>query len=163
MVIGSKHLLLAWALGASAAVLAAEHQHHQHQHQHQQHQQQVGESLSLDHGKQWPTDQPLRDGMAAMRQSLAAQLPAINAGKLDKPGYAKLGQQIEAQVGKIVANCKLDPRTDAMLHPLLADLLSGAAAMQGKGGNAAAGAQQVVKALNNYGRYFQHPGWQPLP
>lgn len=150
-------LLLALGSGMPAA-MAAEHQHHQHH----QHQQEAGSTLSLDNGKQWATDQPLREGMAAMRQLLAPQLPAINAGKLDKAGYAKLGQQIEAQVGKIVANCKLDQRTDAMLHPLLADLLSGAAAMQGKGGSAAAGAQQAVKALNNYGRYFQHPGWQAL-
>lgn len=158
MEIGYKHFLLAVALsGWMQAAHAAEHQHHQHHHQPQQ------ATLSLDNGKQWATDQPLRDGMATMRQSLAAQLPAIGAGKLDRAGYATLGQQIEAQVGKIVASCKLDPRADAMLHPLLADLLSGAAAMQGKGGSAAAGAQQAVAALNNYGRYFQHPGWQALP
>lgn len=149
--------LLLLALNSSMPVAMAE-EHHQHHHQ-----QDAGRTLSLDNGKQWPTDQPLREGMTAMRQSLAPHMSAIAAGKLDKASYPKLGQQIEAQVGKIVANCKLDQRSDAMLHPLLADLLSGAAAMQGKGGNAAAGAQQAVKALNNYGRYFQHPGWQPLP
>jgi hypothetical protein len=26
----------------------------------------------------------------------------------------------------------------------------------------AAGAAQTVGAVNQYGRYFQHPGWKPL-
>ena len=151
-------LLLA---GAVPQLQAADHSHHQH-HQHQ-HQQQTG-TLVLDNGKQWPTDQVLRDGMAQLRQLLAAQLPAIRNGSLDKAASARLGQQVEQQLGQVVAKCKLDARTDAMLHPVLAEMLAGAAAMQGKGGGTpAAGAQQVVKGLNNYGQYFQHPGWQPLP
>ena len=30
-------------------------------------------------------------------------------------------------------------------------------------GKPAAGAHRIVTALNQYGRHFEHPGWQPLP
>jgi len=90
-------LLLA---GAVPQLQAADHSHHQHH----QHQQQTGK-LVLDNGKQWPTDQVLRDGMAQLRQLLAAQLPAIRNGSLDKAASARLGQQVEQQLGQVVAKC----------------------------------------------------------
>jgi hypothetical protein len=40
---------------------------------------------------------------------------------------------------------------------------TGADAMQGKSKTTpAAGAAQTVGAVNQYGRYFQHPGWKPI-
>ncbi len=48
-----------------------------------------------------------------------------------------------------------------MLHVLLADLMAGAEAMEGKTGRPRReGALQVLQALDAYGRYFQHAGWQ---
>jgi hypothetical protein len=48
----------------------------------------------------------------------------------------------------------------AALHA--ADAL-GADAMQGKSKTKpAAGAVQAVRAVNQYGKYFDHPGWKPL-
>ncbi len=62
----------------------------------------------------------------------------------------------------MVQNCKLDQKTDAMLHLVLADILSGVEAMQGKERQVARsdGARKVAAALENYGQYFDHPGWQ---
>lgn len=120
-------------------------------------------TLTLDAGKKWNTDQPLRDGMLQIRALLAPRIADIHSGKLGAAAYRQLGAAIAKQVGGIVADCKLEPKADAMLHPLIGELLAGADAMQGKGGlEPAAGAHKAVMALNDYGRYFNHPGWQGL-
>lgn len=119
-------------------------------------------TLQLDHGKKWATDEPLRKGMNEIRALIAANSAAIHAGKLAASQYAALGSQIEERVAYIVGNCKLGPAADANLHLVVADLIAGADAMQGKAGAASprAGASKVVGALDAYGRYFDHPGWR---
>ena len=118
--------------------------------------------LQLDHGKKWATDEPLRKGMNEIRGLIATNSEAIHAGKLAASQYAVLGSQIEGRVAYIVGNCKLGPAADENLHLIVADLIAGADAMQGKGGTASprAGASKVVGALDAYGRYFDHPGWR---
>ena len=120
--------------------------------------------LALDHGKKWPTDAALRGGMGNIRALLVPQLPAIHAAKLAPAQYAELAGNVEAQVGHIVANCKLEPNADAMLHLVIADLAAGADAMAGKNPSMRPkqGAATVVAALNNYGRYFNDPGFKPV-
>ncbi len=147
-------VVAAFALGASAAASAA----YPHQHG-------TGEpaELVLDHGKQWPTDEPLRKGMTEIRAALAAKHEAIHEGTLSPADYEALGAAVETQVATIVAQCKLEPAADANLHLIVAELLAGADAMQGKSKTTpAAGAAQAVRAVNQYGRYFNHPGWKPL-
>ncbi len=131
---------------------------------HQQHQPADHMQLTLDHGRKWATDKPLRDGMVQIRASMADSLQQIHQGKLSAEQYRSLGATIQQQVSTIIAQCNLEPRADAMLHIVLADLLAGADAMQGKGGTEpAAGAERVITALNAYGNYFNHPGWRSLP
>lgn len=145
---------LVLALATSKAGVAADaHQHAAGEH---------GELL-LDHGHKWPTDAPLRQGMAAIRAALAARHDAIHQGSLAAADFQALASELETQVAGIVANCRLEPAADANLHLVIARLLAGAAAMQGRSGTApAAGAVQAIEAINDYGRYFDHPGWQPL-
>lgn len=119
--------------------------------------------LQLNNGEKWTTDEALRSNMGTMRAMLGDHLEAIHRGKLTQNEYKQIGARIEQHVGKIVAECKLEPKADAMLHIVVADLTAGADAMQGKTKTApSAGAHKVVEALNAYGMYFQHPGWQPL-
>lgn len=150
--------LLAGALTCSlatsvAAVAADTHQHAASEHA----------GLALDHGHKWATDAPLRQAMTAIRTALAARHEAIHHGSLSAADFQALGSELEAQVASIVANCRLEPAADANLHLIIARLLAGAAAMQGHSGTTpAAGAVQAIEAVNDYGRYFDHPGWQPL-
>jgi hypothetical protein len=119
--------------------------------------------LALDHGRKWATDEPLRQGMNEIRALVAAKLEAIHTGKMSAGDYTALGAAVEQKVGTIVATCKLPPEADAMLHLIVADMLAGTEAMQGKSKDKPlAGAHKVVTAANNYGRYFDHPGWKPL-
>jgi hypothetical protein len=120
--------------------------------------------LSLDQGRKWATDAPLREGMARIRGLLAPQLVAAHAGKLDEAGYRELATQVEAQVGAIVAQCKLEPRADAMLHLVIAELGEGSDAMAGKQAKLRPeqGLLKAAQAVNAYGSHFAHPGFKPL-
>jgi hypothetical protein len=119
--------------------------------------------LALDHGRKWATDEPLRRHMSSIRQLVEPRLAPIHAGTLAAADYRALGAAIEGEVAGIVAECKLAPDADAMLHLIVADLVAGADVMQGKAaGKPAAGAHTVVTAANAYGRYFDHAGWKPL-
>ncbi len=154
-----KHTTMLAGLVALAVALpvAAVEDHSQHQ---------AGEhaQLSLDHGRKWATDQPLRDGMSQIRASMASQLEPIHRDEMTPEQYRALGASIQQQVATIITQCKLEPQADVMLHIILADLLAGADAMQGKGHmSSAAGAHKVVESLNAYGEYFNHKGWRSLP
>lgn len=120
--------------------------------------------LALDHGKKWSTDAPLRDGMTKIRALVEPKLDAAHAGRITPAQYKEIAAGVEAQVASIVANCKLAPEADAMLHLVVADLVHGADVMAGKEPKAKPlqGFGVTVAALNNYGRYFDHPGFKPI-
>jgi hypothetical protein len=119
-------------------------------------------ALTLNQGKRWVTDAPLRQHMGDIRALVSDQLEPIHGGTLSPADYQALGAAIEGKVGAIVTDCKLPPDADAMLHLIVADLLAGADVMQGKAaGDAAEAAHKVVVAINNYGKYFDHPGFVP--
>lgn len=113
--------------------------------------------------KRWTTDAPLRDGITAIRAALEPQLKDARQGKLAPAQYQALAQQTEAQVGHIVANCKLPEDADAALHGILAQIGEGTDAMAGKSRlSPREGVMKVAAALDTYGRRFDHPGWKPL-
>ncbi len=150
------HTVAIFLAVAGGSVLAADHRHADHGHQ-------SPAKLQLDQGKKWPTDEVLRNGMNALRNGFAERIEAVREGTLAAAQYKALGADVQTEVANIVANCKLEPKADAMLHIVIADLLSAADVMQGKTkGSPAAAAQQAVNALNGYGRYFDHPQWKPL-
>lgn len=146
---------LALGLLATGAI-AAEQNAHQHGADTAQ--------LSLDHGKKWATDEPLRKGMGNIRAEMESSLPEIHAGKLSAIRYNDLAAKLNTEVGSIVAQCKLEPKADAQLHLVVADLLNGAEAMQGKIKKVTrqGGAVKVLGALEKYATYFDHPNWQPI-
>lgn len=116
--------------------------------------------LTLNNGKKWDTDANLRLGMSRIRDALSAELPAIHSGKATTEQYRALAQKTNDQIAFMVKNCKLDPKVDAMLHLVLADIIAGADAMMARdGSDARKGAEKIASALDNYGAYFAHPGW----
>ena len=145
------------ALGLVATgVSAAEHSAHQHGADAAQ--------LALDNGKKWAYDEPLRKGMGAIRAELDTSLHAIHEGKLTAARYNALATKVTAEVGNMVAQCKLEPKADAQLHFVIAELLHGADVMQGKVKKVSRqmGAVTVLGALEKYAAYFDHPNWQPI-
>lgn len=120
--------------------------------------------LQLNAGKKWETDAHLRKAISDIRQSMAASLEAIHKNRLPSKAYSGLAHKVEGAVGEIVANCKLEPKADAQLHIIVADLLAGAEQMAGKSKKAkpADGAVRVIAALDNYGKYFNDPGFKSI-
>ncbi|MBI5626024.1 MAG: hypothetical protein HY935_02300 [Nitrosomonadales bacterium] len=141
-------------MGANAA-LAEEHNHDAHAH----HAVETAQ-LTLNNGKKWETDENLRLGMTRIRDALSAELPAIHSGKATAEQYQALARKTNDQIAFMVKKCKLEPKTDEMLHIVLTDIMAGADAMSGKDINEALkGAEKIAAALDNYGTYFAHPGW----
>lgn len=121
-------------------------------------------TLRLDHGRKWATDAPLRQGMTRIRALVAPQLDAAHAGRMAPADYAALAKKIDGEVAGIVADCKLPPDADGVLHVVLGELMAGTGTMAGStaGARPQDGLVQVVAAVNTYGRYFAHPGWKPI-
>ena len=109
--------------------------------------------LVLNQGQKWPTDAPLRQGMENIRAALGGGMK-----------YAALAKKVNAEVAGIVQNCKLEPEADAQLHLVIADILAGVEAMEGKvkGEPRREGAEKIARALQAYGEHFDHAGWKPL-
>lgn len=120
--------------------------------------------LSLDQGRKWATDAPLRKGMDRIRSLVEPQLAAAHAGKLSPTQYAALANQVEIEIGGIVANCKLEPKADEVLHVLIGEIGAGTDAMAGKAvqQRPEQGLVQVAKAVNAYATHFNHPGFTPI-
>ena len=148
------------ALAAGAATLAAAPA----QAQTHGHEASAPTRLSLNQGRKWATDAPLRDGMGRIRALVEPQLAAAHAGKLGAAQYAALAGRIETEVGGIVANCKLEPEADAVLHVVIGEIVAGTDAMAGKTApqRPAQGLVQVAKAVNDYAGHFDHPGFKPI-
>lgn len=151
-------ILLTAMLGLAAASQAAT-QHEDHAAHGQ-----GAVTLQLNAGKKWETDAPLRQSMEKIRQTMEAALHDIHENRLAAAGYGKLAQQVEHEVGAIVSNCKLEPKADAQLHLIVADLLAGAEQMAGKVKKTKrqSGTVKVIGALDNYAKYFDDASFRPI-
>jgi hypothetical protein len=109
--------------------------------------------LVLNQGQKWPTDAPLRQGMENIRNALGSRMK-----------YQALAPKVAAEVAGIVQNCKLEPEADAQLHIVIAEIMAGVEAMEGKvqGETRRAGAERIARALEAYGEHFDHAGWKRL-
>ena len=117
--------------------------------------------LVLNQGQKWTTDAPLRQGMDNIRGALAKNVKAIHADKATPKQYDALAAKVTGEVAGIVQNCKLEPAADEQLHLVIAELMAGAEAMEGKvkGETRRAGAEKIARALVAYGEHFDHAGW----
>lgn len=161
------NLVLAFALSSPAMVWAANahnaQEPHEH-HGHEAHSPATGHKLQLNAGKKWATDEALRQGMGAIYVAVSQVLPRAHSGQATAADFDAFAQEVNTQVAFIVQNCKLDPKADAQLHLIVADITSGTDAAQGKRGEKgrSAGVVQVAKAANAYGKYFDHADWKSI-
>ena len=133
-------------------------------HEHKNEQGTAAKTLQLNAGKKWETDAALRQAMSNIRQAMAGELHEIHENRLSARGYGKLAQKVEAEVGNIVANCKLGAQADEQLHIVIVELHGGTEHLAGKfkGGKRQNGAVQVIGALEKYAAYFDDPGFKPI-
>lgn len=106
--------------------------------------------------QRWQTDAPLREGMGRIRHAVDA-LQHYEHGHIGQQQAVQLAGDIQRDVGFIIAHCKLEPRADAALHPILGVLVKGAQALAAKPTELAAIAP-MREALQDYARQFDAPG-----
>lgn len=152
-------LLFIALVGLSYAVWTHLHHGHAGAHDHSDH---GAAALSLNDGKRWATDEPLRIGMQRIRDAVAQTLATPEPRALP-PAQAKLlADTIQENVTYLIQNCKLEPKADATLHVLINELMAGAAAATANPASGDGGSK-LADALREYPKYFDHPGWSPLP
>ncbi len=129
---------------------ARQHQHHSSEHG----------KLSLNQGKKWNSDAPLRQSMNTLHAEFQRKIAGKRHQALSNTDFKQLGEITHTEIANIVANCKLTPEADAVLHQIIAEMTQGADVMTGKAkGQPAKATHKVITALNNYGRLFDHPNW----
>lgn len=115
----------------------------------------------LDHGSKWSTDDALRRGMSEIRLAMTHSLAPIHNNAFTPAQYEALATRIQRQLDYVVGNCKLPEQADQQLHLVLEQIIDGVDDMKA-GTRGEQGALKVVRALAQYGEYFDHAGWQPL-
>jgi hypothetical protein len=98
-------------------------------------------------------DAALREGMASIRGSVLA-LEHARHGHLDAAQVRQRARAIRTDVNTIIAKCRLAPDADAALHPILAALLTQAAALERDPGKPTAAIDGLQAALRDYARLF---------
>ncbi len=121
----------------------------------------AAQSLTLNDGKKWQTDAPLRAGMTAIRNELQTAVKPIHAKTYSPDDYKGLAGKIEKEIGTLVQECKLPKEVDDQLHLVLAQITAGTELMK-KDGDRMAGAVKVIQGLESYAKYFEHPDWKPI-
>ena len=156
---GGHTMLLVMCLMAMTACVAASAQD-AHPHAHASAGAAVAQ-MTLDQGRKWATDAPLRAGVAAIQEAFETDHSGIHAGTETDKQYEALAGRVESEVNTIVANCHLAPAADANLHYVIADLLQGASVMRGTvpGSVRHDGAALVHGALLAYAAHFDDPHW----
>jgi hypothetical protein len=117
--------------------------------------------LKLNNGNKWHTDDALRRGMAEIRNAIAGSLTPIHNNTFSPASYDALAARVQTQIDYVVANCKLSEEADQQLHLVLEQMLDGINEMKASGPRQQ-GAIKIVRALDAYGKHFNHAGWQPL-
>jgi hypothetical protein len=150
-------LALATAFSTVAALpaLAAE----QHHHGHGAHAE-ARQKLTLNNGRKWKTDAPLRKGMEEIREALEQAHGHGHRGEASPAKLVELGNKMESQIASIVMNCKLEPAADANLHVIIGELNAAADAFKGASpADADEAMRRAKRAVGDYERYFEHPGF----
>ncbi len=117
--------------------------------------------LRLNHGKKWQTDDVLRRGMSEIRGTMADALTPIHKNVFTPVQYDALAVRIQAQIDYVVGNCKLPEEADQQLHLVLEQIIDGVAEMKAST-NRDQGAEKIVRALAQYGEFFDQADWRPL-
>ncbi len=117
--------------------------------------------LQLNHGKKWQTDEALRRGMNDIRAAMAEAVTPIHENVFTPAQYDALATRTQAQIDYVVGNCKLPEEADKQLHIVLEQIIDGVTEMKA-GTERDQGAAKIVRALTQYGDYFNHTGWRPV-
>lgn len=128
---------------------------HDHSHEHGS---MEGVKLELNDGQKWATDAPLRQGMDVLHKEIVPLYKAHKDKSLKAEDAKAYAGTIRTQIDFFFNNCNLEPKADAILHIILADLLKAAAVLE-KDPLSEEGIPAAVHALHAYESHFEHPNF----
>lgn len=139
-------VLFTLVLATSLQVTAQSHDHHALDPKH-------SSGAAKNAGEKFKADETLKPRMDALLKTAKS----LHEKGISKASVVKAGEAIESTVNDIFKTCKLEPKADAAIHPILADLLKGAAKL--RAGDLKKGQGIIHKALQSYSASFEHEGW----
>lgn len=107
--------------------------------------------LAIADGKRFATDQPLRTGMARIRTAVTS-LAQPDAGH-SRAQAIEQANAIERHIDFLIANCRLEPQADAVLHGIISQLLAATGKLR-EAPEDAAPIAQLQAALQAYDNRF---------
>jgi len=125
---------------------AQEHGHADHSH--------PAETLSSQTAKFVPTDD-----LKVRMDKILQFSKELKGKKVDAILAGEVGKKIQDTVNDIFKTCKLDPKADAAIHPILGKILAGSREL--KSGKYEDGRKKIHESLLDYGKRFTHDGWAP--
>ena len=112
----------------------------------------------------WPTDEPLRKGMLAIRDLVRLNHSLITHRRMPPDHAARFAKAIKAQADAMLGTSAVSGEAKERLRALLDEIVAGVEAVAGRKAGVAPmdGLVQVDEALARYPERFDHPGWTPL-
>lgn len=153
--IGGRRWLIAGILGiAGAAVVGLALHGRDRDEAHRAHDRQGEAALTLNDVKKWATDATLRRGMARIAALVAPLAAKMEGERLDPIEAARLADGVRDEVNILISNCRLEPKADAALHVLIANMLAGADILS-QPEPSIEGVRMISDVLDLYPRYFE--------
>lgn len=112
----------------------------------------------------WPTDETIRTAMATIRKATLENHTLVTHRRMPPATAQSFAKTIVAAASRIRTDTQVPTGAKATLEPILADIVAGAEAVAGRGGEATPidGIVRIDAALARYPLRFDDPTWQPL-
>jgi hypothetical protein len=112
----------------------------------------------------WPTDEPIRAAMAVIRKATLDNHTLVTHRRMPQADARRFAETVSREVARIKAEADLPPEGRSEFDAILADILAGAEAVAGRGGEQTPidGIVRIDAALARYPLHFDDPTWQPL-
>ena len=112
----------------------------------------------------FPTDEALRARMAAIRKVTVDNHTLVTHRRMPLTEARRFAEIVTREAREIKANAGLSGEAKAEIEALLGEIVTGAEAVAGRGGEVTAidGIVRIDAALARYGERFDDPSWRPL-
>jgi hypothetical protein len=112
----------------------------------------------------WPTDEPVRKGMLAIRDLVRINHSLVTHRRMPPDHAARFARQVKVEADGILATSRISGEARETLRALLDEIVTGvgAVAARDKAVSPIDGLVRADEALARYPQEFDHPGWAPL-
>jgi hypothetical protein len=124
----------------------------------------AAEPAGVEQGTKWPTDEPVRRAMKAVRDIVVRDHSLVTHRRMPPAGARSFHAAVKSEVERMLAETTVAPEANAALKALAGAIVGGAEAVAGmkRAVEPIDGMVAIDDALADYARRFDDPGWQPL-